>query len=221
MDTLSGDGISKPYLVHVLDLGISIATSLLALNLPGVEAAETEQLDHHVKHIFSDTQTEDSLTSQLADFGLEDTALEAVEKGLMEKQNMEDSEKDSVDEVSENEQEFSRQLKECTAQMESTMLEEAIAAQQSINATAQEEPSAVTTKEQEEEHEEEYEEEHKEEQEEEEDFEDAVEAEDENPEDDGNATATAEDHQPTYRFVQESAGKSYKTFNNTIQNTRD
>lgn len=198
VDTLSGDGITKPYLVHVLDLGISMATSLLALNLPGVEAAETEELDRHVKRIFSDSQAEDSLASTLADNGLEDTALEAAETGLGVKEDMDNSDKESVDDVSENEQEFSRKLKECTAQMESTMLEEAVAAQQNINATTQEETSTFAAKKPEEKHEEK---EGEEEQEEEEDFEDAVEAEDENPEDDGNVTEAADDHQPAYRFV--------------------
>lgn len=193
LDTLSGDGITKPYLVHVLDLGISMATSLLALNLPGVEAAETEELDRHVKRIFSDSQAEDSLASTLADNGLEDTALEAVETGLGVKEDVDNSDKESVDDVSENEQEFSRKLKECTAQMESTMLEEAVAAQQNINATTQEETSAFAATEPEEEC--------REKEGEEEDFEDAVEAEDENPEDDGNVTEAADDHQPAYRFV--------------------
>ncbi|KAK7099992.1 fap1 adhesin-like [Littorina saxatilis] len=184
-DVLSGDGISQPYLVHALDLGIPLAETFLALNLEGVEATETPKLDN-VQHIFSDTKTEESLASDLQELELDDTA--------QEKEDVENSEKETVDDIGETEQEFSRHLKECTAQIESTMLEDAVSRQQNVNSTQLEEStveeSAVATGEGTQEEEEEGEEE-----EEEEDFEDAVGAEDEGAEDDGNITETADDHQ--------------------------
>ena len=65
-----------------------------------------------------------------------------VEDG--EKEEVENVNKETVDEFDENEQEFSRQLQACTAQMESTMLDETMQVKNTIvNSTAVEDPSLV------------------------------------------------------------------------------
>ena len=178
-DIFSGDGVDTPYMMSLLDLGKSVADSLLALNLPGVKQAEIPPLPS-VKRIFSDA-ADLSLAEGLDSLSLDNSALEAVESGL-EKDSVEGVDKEMVDDVEENEQEFSRQLQACTAQMESTMMEDKVPRPQT-NSTVLEEPSVAETKEDDEE---------------EDDFEDAVEADD--AEED---FVELSDDPPTYRFVED------------------
>ncbi|XP_076440382.1 uncharacterized protein LOC143279929 [Babylonia areolata] len=199
-DILSGNGVEEPYLVHLFDQEKSVAESLQALSLPGVEAAE-------IPPVKPASATDRSSSSDLDKLN---PSQEAVESGLAEKENVEsetvedfdESEQEfsrhlheckaqeTVDDFDESEQEFSRQLKACTAHMESTMVEEVRSARQNINSTASEEPSAMTSQEEQGKEEEE--------EEEEEGFEDAVESEQNSVEEDGNV---ADDVQVAYSCV--------------------
>lgn len=113
-----GDSKGSPYTVHLLDMGISVATSLLDQALPGIEAVDVET---SVKHMFSDTRLEDSLLSDVEE-KFEDTVQDVLQNG----QEAGQSGKGTVDELedNENEQEFSRQLNQRDTQLESTMLDE-------------------------------------------------------------------------------------------------
>nr|KAG5696920.1 hypothetical protein BaRGS_015884 [Batillaria attramentaria] len=118
-DVIAGSGEDGAYVVNLLDLGISVASSLLERGLPGIEAVEVES---SVKHIFDDTTVGESLLSDSED-KFEDTVQDASEDGGARAGQ---SEKRTVDELedNENEVEFSRQLNQRAAQLESTMLDE-------------------------------------------------------------------------------------------------
>lgn len=58
-DVINGNGIENPYVIHLLDLGISITDSLLKCGLDGIEA-EPIGLQPSIKHIFSDISEEPS-----------------------------------------------------------------------------------------------------------------------------------------------------------------
>lgn len=191
-DVISGNGKDSPYFVHLLDLGISVTAALLGQDLSGIEAVEVA-LEPSAKRVFLDT-----LLSEEEKF--EDTVQDVVDGG----QSTDHLEKQTVDELgeTENEVEFSRQLNQRAAQLESTMLDESPDGTTVTCPDHTDEPSALLAVDAE--AEEKGGEGERKAEEDEEDFEDAVEADAINVTDNNSAQVTVqadEDHQAKFNCI--------------------
>jgi hypothetical protein len=69
---LSGDGVASPYNLNLLDLGLSVAESFLALNLPGVEAGEVKTLENLHQVLASASESEQSMVADIKALNLEE-----------------------------------------------------------------------------------------------------------------------------------------------------
>ena len=116
---LGGNGVDVPYSVNALHLGRSLASSLLGMNLPGIKCTGVKTLDS-IQQLFD---TELSMTTDMGDLNLDDDNITTSSDSFVMKQSA-DYRKQTVDDFGENELEFYQQLKLCTAQMESTLLED-------------------------------------------------------------------------------------------------